>query len=386
MHNSPSAKLSKIDLKVGLDARCLENHISGIERYTLNLLRGIAAAQPTFHVLVLVASRTTIPQDLQKSSSLELIEVPSRPRSLADQLILPMVINRLGLRLFHQPDSFGPLIASCRRVITIHDLIGIVCRDLLMGSARSRWSRTWKAWLKLQCRSAAAIVTVSNYSANDIARILRVPRQKIYVLENAVPHIDHDYKTAPADFLAKQGISGRILLYVGRAEPYKNLLGLIRAFRLVRNRCHEPIHLVIAGKTDSRYMQAQEESHRLGLGDSVHFIGYLTEAELFYCYKSASVFVFPSLYEGFGLPPLEAMNFGLPVVSSNRTALPEVLGQAALYVNPESPEAMADGIMRVLTDSQLSCQLSAAGRKRAQTFSVLDMGIRHLELYESLLA
>jgi glycosyltransferase involved in cell wall biosynthesis len=133
-------------------------------------------------------------------------------------------------------------------------------------------------------------------------------------------------------------------------------------------------------------MQAQEESHRLDLGNSVHFMGYLTEAELFCCYKSASVFVFPSLYEGFGLPPLEAMSFGLPVVSSNRTAIPEVLGQAALYVNPESPEAMADGIMKVLTDPGLSSQLSAAGRRRAKTFSVLDMGIRHLELYESLLA
>ena len=228
-------------------------------------------------------------------------------------------------------------------------------------------------------------MTVSNYSANDIVRILKVPRCKIHVISNAVTPISRQGKTKASDFLTKQGITGSILLYVGRADPYKNLLGLLRAFHLVHNKHDGPVHLIIVGERDPRYLDAEKESHRLGLTESVHFMGYLSEDELMCCYKTASAFVFPSLYEGFGLPPLEAMSLGVPVVSSNRTAMPEVLGNAALYVNPESPGEMAEGILKVLGDQKLATKLSTAGKKRAKKFSVLEVGVRHLELYEALL-
>ena len=377
---------SQVDLKIAVDARCLANPISGIERYTLNLLRGIAAVEPAYRIVAVVENKTKLPADLQKSPSLELMEVRAKRRSLADQLILPALIGRLGLRVFHSPDSFGPLLAPCRGVITIHDIIGITCRKLLTGSVKSQWPSVWKAWLKVQCGKAKAVVTVSEYSAKDIVKILGAGRQKIHVIANAVPQLNPGQESGPNDFLSKQSICGRIVLYVGRADPYKNLVRLIRAFDIVRKRCPEPIHLAMAGKKDSRYRQAQELSCRLGLDDSVHFLGYLNEAELIGCYEAASVFVLASLYEGSGLPALEAMSFGVPVVCSNRTALPEVLGEVALYVEPEDPQAIAQGILRVLGDPELARQLGAAGKVRAQTFSVQDVGRRHLELYESLLA
>ena len=374
-----------MDLRIGIDARYLQNRISGIERYTLNLLRGVAAAAPGFRVAVIVNNTSTVPEDLKKSTALELIEVPWLARRPADQLALPVVIGRLGLKLLHHPDSFAPLMTPGRVVITVHDMIGITCRHLLPASIKSRWVRTWKAWLKLQCHRAGAIVTVSNYSANDIARILRIPRWKIHVISNAVTPIAGQGKTNASDFLPKQGISGSILLYVGRADPYKNLVGLLRAFSLLRSKYPDRLHLIIAGQRDPRYLQAEKETHRLGLTESVHFMGYLSEDELLCCYKKASAFVFPSLYEGFGLPPLEAMSLGVPVVSSNRTAMPEVLGEAALYVDPESPGEIAEGISKILDDQKLASKLSTAGKKRAKKFSLLEVGVRHLELYEALL-
>ena len=384
MHRS-QFKPGKLDLKIGIDARYVENRISGIERYTLNLLRGIVAAGSEFRIVTIINNKTAVPADLQRSGKLELVEVSSGPRGLANQLVLPGTIGRLGLKLLHHPDCFGPLMVPVRMVITIHDMIGITCRDLLPASTKSRWVRTWKTWLKLQCQRAGAIVTVSDYSANDIVRILKVDRWKIHVIANAIEPMRLEPKIRAADFLAERGISGSVLLYVGRADPYKNLVGLLRAFELVRSKYGEPIHLIIAGERDPRYMQAEDEMHRLGLEKRVHFMGYLSEDELQCCYKSARVFVFPSLYEGFGLPPLEAMSLGVPVVSSNRTAMPEVLGDAAVYVNPESPEEMAEGILKVLADSGLARRLSRAGKERAKQFSLLEMGRRHLELYEALL-
>jgi len=128
----------KMDLRIGIDARYLENRISGIERYTLNLLRGIAAAAPGFRVTVIVNNIGTVPEDLKKSTALELIEVPWFPRRPADQLALPAVIGRLGLKLLHHPDSFAPLMAPGQVVITVHDMIGITCRHLLPTSIKSR--------------------------------------------------------------------------------------------------------------------------------------------------------------------------------------------------------------------------------------------------------
>ena len=384
MHNKHSGKMD-LDLRIGIDGRYIENRISGIERHTLNLLRGIGAAGPGFRVAVIVNNRDAVPEDVQKSAALELIEVPWRARHPADQLALPTAISRMGLKLLHHPDSFAPLMAGGRVVITVHDMIGITCRDLLPASIKSRWVRTWKVWLKLQCHRAGAVVTVSNYSANDIARILRIPRGKIHVISNAVAPISDQGKNRASDFLAKQGISGSVLLYVGRADPYKNLVGLLRAFHLLRSKYHGAVHLIIAGERDPRYPEAEHEMRRLGLEKSVHFMGYLGEDELLYCYKTASAFIFLSLYEGFGLPPLEAMSLGVPVVSSNRTAMPEVLGKAALYVDPESPGEIAEGILKILDDQKLASKLRAAGRKRAKKFSLLEVGVRHLELYEALL-
>jgi glycosyltransferase involved in cell wall biosynthesis len=371
----------RMDLRIGIDARYADAPISGIGRYVLNLLRGIAEVSPPFRLAVLTCDAPRLAGELPPSSCLELVSLPRPPRSPGDQWDLPRLVNRLGLKLLHCPDSFLPLAAGCRKVVTVHDLIGITCRHLLRGSRKARWFRVWKAWLQLQCRLCDAVVTPSRYSAGDIARLLRVPPSRLHVIYNAIAPPLPAGDAAPAPVPA----GTKCLLYVGRADPYKNLPGLVRALGLVRARSSQDVRLIVAGFPDDRYPQARQEARSLGLEEFIRFTGYLEEPQLAAWYRAASVFVFPSLYEGFGLPPLEAMSYGLPVASSDRTSMPEVLADAALFFNPEDPSAMAAAILRVLEDPILDRRLREAGPRRAAQFTLRQAGQAHLELYQRLL-
>jgi glycosyltransferase involved in cell wall biosynthesis len=371
----------RLDLRIGIDARYASSPVDGIGRYTLNLLRGIAEASPPYRLAVLTGQPSWLAGQLPSSPCLELVPFPRAPRSPGDQWSLPGLVNRRGLKLLHCPDSFAPLAAGCRKVVTVHDLIGITCRRLLWGSRKARWLPAWQAWLRLQCRLCDAVVTPSRYSAADIRRLLRVPASRIHVIPNAVAA-----PLAAAEPLCDPPPAGaRCILYVGRADPYKNLPALVRALGLVRSRTRQDVRLIVAGPPDDRYPQARQEARSLGLEEFVRFTGYLEEPQLAAWYRAASVLAFPSLYEGFGLPPLEAMSYGLPVVSSDRTAMPEVLAGAAHYFDPQSPPSMADAIGRVLEDPLLERRLREAGPRRARLFTLRQAGDRHLELYERLL-
>jgi glycosyltransferase involved in cell wall biosynthesis len=366
-----------LDLRIGIDARYLGRPVSGIERYTLNLLAGIAEARPGYRIVVLAPPGAA--GSLPASESLEIVPLPGCPRSPADQFSLPWSIRRLGLRLLHCPDSFAPLASPCRTLVTLHDLISVTCRDMLVGSAKSRWFRTWRAWLWLQCRAACGVVTVSQHSAGDIRRLLSVPEAKIHVIHNGVrPPQARPLGESPAPWPA----TGRLLVYVGRLDPYKNLVGLVRALAIIRRQAGEEVHLVVAGEADERYPQARQEAESLGVREATHFVGHLSDAQMPALYQSAAALVFPSFYEGFGLPPVEAMAYGVPVVSSDRTAMPEILGQAALYADPADPASIAAAVLRILGEPALADRLRLAGPIQAAQYSLLRSAIAHLELYE----
>src|SRR5437867_6214021 len=220
-------------------------------------------------------------------------------------------------------------------------------------------------------KRADRVLTVSESSKRDILRFVDIPADKIAVIYNAY---DERFGMEPREedvlrVAERYQLHDEFVLYAGNVKPHKNLERLIVAFDQVRKRGLGHLKLVLIGDEISRYAALRRAVHQHQLHKHVRFLGYLPEETLAVMYRLAGLFVFPSLYEGFGLPPLEAMASGTPVVTSNVSSLPEVAGDAAILVDPYDPTAIADGIERVLTDADVRRDLRNRGLARARQFS-----------------
>jgi glycosyltransferase involved in cell wall biosynthesis len=230
---------------------------------------------------------------------------------------------------------------------------------------------------------AARVMTVSEASKRDIMRFCPIPEEKIDVIHNA---IDDRFSQPPPETQIRQvreryQLHDRFLLYSGNVKPHKNLERLIDAFARLRQHGFEDIKLLITGSEISRYATLRRAVHRYNLHQHVRFLGFLSPETLAILYRLADGFVFPSLYEGFGLPPLEAMASGTPVLTSNISSLPEVVDDAALLVDPYDPASIADGMRQLLCDDALRARLISRGRARAGSFSWEESVNRVLTIY-----
>jgi glycosyltransferase involved in cell wall biosynthesis len=265
-------------------------------------------------------------------------------------------------------------------VVTIHDCIHLMFPEYLPGRLALTYAR---ASITLASRRATRVLTVSESSKRDILRFVDVPAEKIDVIYNAY---DERFGIEPREedvirVRERYQLHDEFVLYAGNVKPHKNLERLIEAFNIVRRRGLDHLKLVLIGDEISKYAALRRAVHKHQLHKYVRFLGYLPEETLAVMYRLAGVFVFPSLYEGFGLPPLEAMASGTPVVTSNVSSLPEVAGNAAVLVDPYDPDAIADGIAQVLCDETLRHDLRAKGLARARQFSWEASVMRVREIY-----
>jgi glycosyltransferase involved in cell wall biosynthesis len=381
----PNRRERCAQVPLAYDARYITAEPSGIGQMCLEVLRGLTELVDHPRLQVLVNDHTHLPGDLLDQEHLHFCPAPWDPHGLANQFLLPGLLKRHGIRLLHSVDCFCPVAArGVVQVVNVHDLIPLACRHLRARGIKARFPLVWKAWLRLQCRRARMVVTVSRHSAADLTDRLGIDPGRIRVIYNPVREWQH--WTRPGQLREQLGLCGRVVSCVGRQEPHKNLITLVRAMRIVVQQApDEEIKLVIAGSPDERYPEAHQEAMRLGLCDRVLFTGYLDDARLGALYQISDVFVFPSLYEGFGLPPLEAMRFGTPVVAGLRTAPPEVLGNAALAVDTGDPRAIAAGILDVLTDRALAARLRQAGPRQVAHYSRQRAAEQYRLLYQELL-
>ena len=254
---------------------------------------------------------------------------------------------------------------------------------MLHRAWKVRLSPLWDLWFSTQCASARAVITVSDFSKQELIECLHLPPAKVHRIYNGV----QPSKTAltEADVRSRFSLKGLIISYIGRHDPYKNIAGLIRAFGHLCTESASEMTLVIGGKIDPRYPEAQRLAASLGLERWVVFTDYLDDATRLALVRASNVFVFASRYEGFGLPPLEAMVEGIPVVASNAASLPEILGDAALLVAPDDVEGWARALHTILSNPASAQRLSKAGRKRAAQFTWEACAAAHLALYESLM-
>jgi glycosyltransferase involved in cell wall biosynthesis len=300
--------------------------------------------------------------------------------SISEQLRVPLAARRLRADLFHAPHYVLPPFVPGPTVVTIHDCIHLRFPENLPSRAAWVYAHTM---IRIAARKAGRIITVSETSKRDVVHYTGVRPEKVVVIPNG---LGARFTTAPDDDALDRvrqrfDLSHPFVLYVGNIKPHKNLERLIEAFALARVGGPDDLRLVVIGDEISKYPGLRQSVHRHRLDKYVRFFGFQPAATLVAFYRLARAFVFPSLYEGFGLPPLEAMANLTPVVTSNLSSMPEVVGDAAVLVDPYDSQSIADGIRRVVTDEGLRQQLIARGRLRVQQFSWRKAAARTLDVY-----
>ena len=351
-------------MRVAIDTRKI--HDFGIGTYIRNLLRQLARIDQNTEY-ILLCREPDLGIAAQLGPNFRGVVEPSPNYSVREQIHIPWLLRRERPDVYHAPHYVLPPAVRCRSVVTIHDCIHLMFPQYLPNRAAYAYARAsmWAA-----ARRSDRILTVSEASKRDILHFFNVKPEKIVVVYNA---IDEHFSTTPSEeqvarIRERYQLDHKFVLYVGNIKPHKNLVRLIEAFSQLR-RTHDDLKLLIIGDEISKLPALRRAVHRNKLHKFVRFLGYLKDDTLTVLYRLASVFVFPSLYEGFGLPPLEAMASGTPVVTSNVSSLPEVTGDAAVLVDPYDVDSIADGMRRILDDPRLAEELRIKGLKRAREFS-----------------
>ena len=366
-------------MRYAIDGRCIQDHFPGVARYTLNLVRALAEVAPEDEFLLLYdpSARNTrySLEVLRRQANLRLVPGEAPVFSLSEQWRIPRQLRGLRPALIHAPYYLRPYALPAPVVLTAYDLIPLIYPRYFTLKERA----IFRLAMGLALRTAQAVIAISQATASDLQRHYRLPPARLAVIALAAdPAFGPQPMEAIAAIRQRYQLPERYALYLGSNKPHKNLVRLIEAWKMVtglRLEVSSPgphrsaAALVIAGHWDERYPEARQRAAALGLGGSVRFLGAVAEEHLPALYAGAELFVFPSLYEGFGLPVLEALACGVPVVCSNSSSLPEVAGDAALLVDPLDVPAMAQALGRVLGDLSLRQDLRARSLARAALFS-----------------
>jgi len=364
-------------MRVGIDARML--FMSGIGTYLRNLLAGVARLDArTEYVLFLR------PADRERfeapGANFRVVAADAAPYSLAEQALLPRLIRREGLDLIHHPHYFAPWFGRTPMVATVHDLIHQLFPEMFRLRAVSwlAWAAAWRTVAR-----ARLVLTVSEHTRHDLVFRLGVPPAKVRVTYNALAPGwgEGPSPPLPAPVAALGGAP--FFLYAGNHKRHKNLPVLFEAFGWLRRqeRGRESRLVLTGGRGD-----LEAGLRRAGLGDEVVFLGEVPHKTLEGVYRAARALVFPSRYEGFGYPPLEAMGCGVPPVVSDAASLPEVVGDAGLIVPVDQARPLGEAMQRLLADDELHRDLSARARERARKFSWRSLAEGTLQAYREAIA
>lgn len=352
---------------------------TGVGRYTRELAKGLAQIDKENEYILFSNSENENPVPQAANFTKKVIDLPVF--SPAGQLVWASFLKKANLDVFHSPHFVFPPIVPCPSVVTIHDLIPLAHPEVLPSFVKRFYYRMQN---KRATKKATNIIVDSSSTKQDIIKILGIAGEKIEVIPLAA---DKNFEVICSEDSLKKvrnkfNIAKRFILTLGNSKPHKNWTELIRAFHQLKKEKKVEHHLVLVGKQDPRFPQSKDLVRELKLEKNVRFIEFITEEDLPILYNGTSLFVLPSLHEGFGLPVLEAMACGTPVVCSNASSLPEVTGEAALLVNPNSEE-LAKAIFKVLSDEETQKRLIREGRTRARKFSWQKTAAKTLEVYKS---
>jgi glycosyltransferase involved in cell wall biosynthesis len=369
-------------LRIAIDVSVLDTpEPTGVEKTCASLLRTLAGRK-TGHRFTLVAPGRA-PRLPPLSEEFEVAVLPAEgPLPLWRERLLPTFVRERGIEAFHSPVAAFPLTASCRKIATMHEVPW-----LESGTEGDEGRRAaHRIWAYLDAAYADRIVCVSRRTADNLASLYRDAAPKVRVVPHGVESRFRKLADGEGDLdglLARLKIPpGPYFLFVGKARARKNLVHAVRAFRVFLDRTAGPHRLVLAGPGGPSLDEALDRARGLGLESRVVATGYVSDDDLVGLYNRAAALLFLSYSEGFGLPPLEAMACGTPVVASDRGAIPEVVGDAAVVVPPDDPLAIANALAKLEVDAAWRSELAERGRARAATFTWEAAADRILAIYE----
>lgn len=383
-------------MKIGIDARFLTHpQKGGFKTYTESLISALACVDnENEYILYLDRSpdqHTKIPEQTNFSMKV-LRQLPFLGMPWREQVALRVQITKDHVDLFHSPCLTAPLFLGCPLVITIHDMIWLFPEKY---SQQGSGSLHWKLmeWYNMfvpsyASKSASAIITVSQFSKGSIIEHLGIDGNLIFVTrEGLSPSFRPIQNSELASSLRmKYGLHSNFMLAIGSADPRKNMDTLINAYEGLPEHIRENYRLVIVWTASILAPSISKRIEALGLSKYVHFLDHISNEDLALLYNEASLFVFPSLSEGFGLPPLEAMACGTPVVASNNSSIPETVGDAALLFDAQDVAAMSATILKVLNDDVTRQELIKRGLNRSGTFSWEECARETLAVYKKALS
>lgn len=356
--------------RIGIDYTSAVRQGAGIGRYTRHLIRALAELDHENRYVLFSAGRDHAGGSWPSNFARR--ELPITDRHMAiiwQRLKLPAPIEWVTgrLDLFHSPDFVLPPVRKAVTALTVHDLS-------FMRHPECSSPPLWEYLMDAVPRSVARadiVLADSECTRRDIIELLRVPDERVHVIYAGVePRFEPGSdEVAERIALARYDLRQPFILGLGTLQPRKNFPRLIRAYHLARQKYHLDHQLVIGGGPGWLYEDIYDTIHELGLQSDVRLIGFVEDVDLPALYRAASVFAFPSLYEGFGIPVLEAMGCGTPVVTSTASSLPEVAGDAALMVDPLDIEALAEALGRLINDGALRDDLRHKGFQRAERFT-----------------
>ena len=379
-------------MRIALNAQLLSTtptyRSAGISRVIYELLAHLKAASGPDEQYTVYAPRSAENRAFLRAAGLpaRLTSLPTdRPpvRIAWEQAVLPPELLRTGADLLHALGFVAPLAWRGPTVVTVYDLSFLRFPELF-----NRGNRVYlRTFTPPSLRRAERVITISEHTRRDVVELCGVPPERVTpILLAADPRFRPCDPDEAAAFKARKGLPDRFILYMGTLEPRKNVRTLVRAYAELRAAGMTDCDLVLAGGRGWQYESIFELVDELGLGGSVHFPGYVPDAEQALWYSSAVIFAYPSLYEGFGLPLLEAMACGTPVVASRSSSLPEVVGEAGVLVSPSDPHELSAALGELLASDGRRARLREAGLARAGTFSWQRMAAETVQVYREVLA
>ena len=351
-------------MKIGIDgSRAFLKNRTGIEEYSYQVIKNLRGKIQGHWVVLYMRKNQCVDFELPKNWKIKIIQFPRFWTQIG--LSLEMLLHPADVLFI--PAHTVPLLHPQKTLVTIHGLEYEFCKK-----GYSFWERLYMRWsIKKSCQWASEIISVSENTKKDLMRLYDVPEEKIDVVYEGYEKVESE------NLKVKSDMEKPYLLFIGRIEERKNIKNIIKAFEILKEKNNLPHTLVLAGKSGHKYADLKSQFSNSKFSSDILELGFVSEQEKWQLLKHADTFVFPTLYEGFGIPILEAQSVGCPVVAANNSSIPEVSGGGAILVDPESPQEIADAIHKLLSEETLKNDIIAKGLQNIRQFS-WDICCQHI--------